>query len=302
MRDYFDAGVERVTVDDVFARARVTQGGMERLHTRRVRLGLRPAWAAAGAFAATLLIIGGFAALLKAAPEIADVDVGSAEIVEPNGGTLGIWIIAALAAAVVAGMTVWIIRRRSNGTGADDPDDEPGQGRVMVMDTIERTEKGPEVTEHRSRWPMVVIVVLAVALVAALLWMVLAMRPNSPNAAPPEIVEFMEEYTAAWNAHDADALVPIVTVDYRIHSQVPGFDYGIDEVEFYVMPLLDDWDWSTTNAGPFYAVDLGGLRWAVSSEGSTITRDGTELPTSGLWLLVKSEDGFKVAEHYFFGG
>ena len=51
--------------------------------------------------------------------------------------------------------------------------------------------------------PTVLIVVLAVALVGLIAWMVFMMRPNSPTAASPEIVQLMEDYNAAWNAHDA---------------------------------------------------------------------------------------------------
>jgi membrane protein implicated in regulation of membrane protease activity len=302
LREYFDAGVERITADDVFARARVEERGLERLHTATARPSLRPAWVAVGTFVATLLIIGGFAALLKAAPEISDADVGSARIVEADGGTLGFWTIAALVAAVVAGAAVWATRRRRTESGADDPEAEVHERKVTVMDTIERTDERADAAQHRSRWPVILSVVLAVALVATLLWMALAMRPNSPNAASPEIVDLMDEYTAAWNAHDVEALAPLVTIDYRIHSRVPGFDYGLDELEGSLMPQLADWSWHTTSPEAYYAVETAAGRWAVSSEGSVISRAGDEYSTNGLWLLFKSEDGFKVAEHYFFGG
>ncbi|MEN8114599.1 MAG: hypothetical protein ABFS21_09445 [Actinomycetota bacterium] len=301
LREYFDAGVERITADDVFARARVTEDGMERLHTKRVRPAIRPAWAAVGAFAITLLGLGGLAAVLKLAPEIVgNIDVGAAEIVESNGGTLSIWIVAALVAAVVAGGTVWFVRR-SNDAQSGDPDAGPEQGKVIVLDTIERTEERAEVTEHRSRWPMVVIVVLAVALVAALLWMTLAMRPNSANAAPPEIVELMEEYTAAWNAYDVDAIEALVTDGYRIHAG-DSFDHDAESLRTYLMPMLAGGEWSTASNGPWYAVEGAAATWYVSSEGSTITRSGTEYAASNVWKVVESNDSFLVQEHFFMGG
>ncbi|MEN8235338.1 MAG: nuclear transport factor 2 family protein [Actinomycetota bacterium] len=304
LREYFDAGVERITADDVFARARVEEGGLERLHVQRSRPTLNPAWAAVGAFVITLLGLGGLAAVLSLAPNIVDgVDVGAAEIVESNGGTLSVWIVAALAAAVAAGITVWFVRRPRGGDGGD-PDAEPEQGRVKVMETIESTEERAEMTEHRSRWPMIVIALLAVALVAALLWMTLAMRPNSPNAAPPEIVELMEEYNAAWNAYDVDALEALVTSGYRIHAPGGSFDHDIESVRWYLMPLLEGWEWQTTIGGSFYAVaqapDSG--TWYVSSEGSVVNRSGTDYPQNGVWRVVVADGGYLVAEHFFMGG
>ena len=62
LREYFDAGVERITVEDVIAQAQVQQNRLEPLRQRR---SFKPAWAAVGAFAVTILGLGGLAAGLK---------------------------------------------------------------------------------------------------------------------------------------------------------------------------------------------------------------------------------------------
>jgi flagellar basal body-associated protein FliL len=300
--EYFDAGVERITVEDVIARARVSEGGLQPLHTKRT---FKPAWAAAGAFAATLIGLGGLASVLKLAPRVAgDAGAGAAEIVDAGTSTIAIWLIAALVAAVVAGLTVWLVHRSSKPTQNED-NIETDEGRVKVMETIERTDtedQTTEKTERRSRWPIVVIVVLAIALVGLIAWMTLAMRPNSPTAAPPEIVELMQDYNAAFNAYDADALEALVTPGYLLYSG--AVDQDMEGVRSYLFPQLESWDWTLASAGPFYATegDLPGM-WLVSSEGSSINRSGIGHNQVGIWEVVRTSEGeWFVATHYFRGG
>ncbi len=302
LREYFDAGVERISAEDVIAGARVSEAGLQPLRAKR---NLRPAWAAVGAFAATLAGLGGFVTVLKLAPRIAgDVGAGAAEIVDTSEGTIGIWLIAAFVAAIAAGLTVWLVRRSSKRT-ENEEEIESEQGKVRVVETIEHIESEEmttEKTEQRSRWPIVVIVVLAIALVGLVAWMTLAMRPNSPNAAPPEIVQLMEDYSAAWNAYDGNALETLVTDDYRFHSAT--LDYGIANVRGSLLPFMTGVDWHLTSGGPYYAVEGDSTgTWLVSSEGSTITRGGLDYAQMGMWEIVTSSEGtLLVADHYAAGG
>jgi flagellar basal body-associated protein FliL len=299
LREYFDAGVERISVEDVIAQAKVSEGGVRPLHMKR---SFKPAWAAAGAFVVTLVGIGGLASVLKLTPRIAgDVDAGAGEIVDASGSTIVVWLIAAVVAAVVAGLTVWLVHRSSK-PSENEEEIEPDQGKVTVMETIERTEtETTQKTEQRSRWPIVVIVVMAIALVGLIAWMTLAMRPNSPTAAPPEIQQLMEDYTAAWNAYDADALEGLVTVNYRIHSNLT--DYDMEDVRAYMLTGLEGMDWHVTTEGPYYAVEGSTGTWYVSSEGSTVNRTGKDYGHNGVWKVIDERVGGPlVVEHYLMDG
>jgi flagellar basal body-associated protein FliL len=311
LREYFDAGVERISVEDVIAQAEVRQNHLEPLQGRRT---LRPAWAAVGAFAVTILGLGGLAAALKLTERITgEFDASAAEIVAADGGTLGIWLIAAFVAALAAAGVTWLVRRPTE-KDAKNTKDEENQGKVMVMETIEEsgTETGTtKQTTKPSRLPTVLIVVLAVALVGLLAWMVFMMRPNSPNAAPPEIVQLMEDYHAAWSAYDADALDALVTDSYRLYGPNDSFsdydpllffDNDIEDIRGSLMPLIETQDWQVTAPGPLYAVNTSGYRWAVSGEGSTITRNGIDYEANDLWTVVAPNGEYLVSEHYMVGG
>ena len=306
LREYFDAGVERISVDDVIAQAQVPKNRLEPLSGRR---SLKPAWAAVGAFAVTILGLGGLAAGLKLTERITgEFGADATEIVAADGGTLGIWLIAAFVAAMAAAGVTWLIRKPAERK----PDGPQNQGKVMVMETIEDT--GREVgstkeTKKPNRGPTVLIVVLAVALVGLVAWMVFMMRPNSPTAAPPEIVQLIEDYNAAWNAHDVDAIAGLVTDSYRIHSDLESFDYDVEGLRTSLMPMLVDWDWQVTNDGPYYAVTGADYTWYVSSEGAVINRGGIDYVQNGLLRVVRqfpdtsdSNGVYRIAEHTFMGG
>ena len=304
LREYFDAGVERISVDDVIAQAAVSEGGVRPLHIKR---SFKPAWAAVGAFAATLVGLGALASVLRLAPRIAgDAGAGEAgaEIVEVGGSTATTWLIAAVVAAVVAGLTVWLVHRSSKRAGNEELI-EPDQGKVTVVETIERSEaETTQKTEQRSTWPIVVIVVMAITLVGLIVWMTLAMRPNSPTAAPAEVQQLMEDYAAAWNAYDADAIEAVVTRNYRVHGpESAAFDHGIESIRSYLMPLLNEWDWHLTSEGPFYAVagDSPGTLY-VSSEGVVINRSGTDHGQNSVWTVVEQDGEYLVGEHFMMGG
>jgi len=299
LREYFDASVERISVDDVFARTAVNEDQFEPLRSRQT---LKPAWAAVGAFAATIVGIGGFAAALKLLARVAgEFPAGAPEIVATDGGTMGIWLIATFVAALAAAGVTWLIRRPAK---RETPDSED-QGKVMVMETIEDTDRSVGTTKEvkkPSRWPIVVIAVLAVAVVGLVAWMVFAMRPNSPNAAPAEVVELMEEYTAAWNAYDADALEAVVTPSYRIRSAGLGEDTDLEGTRTDVFPYLEEMGWYNPIDGPYYAVG-GPNRWFVSTEGSGI--EGTAFTGGVQWQngvinVVVFEGELRVAEHFFY--
>lgn len=301
LREYFDAGVERISAEDVIARTRVGEGKLQPLHTKR---NLKPAWAAAGAFAATLVGLGGLASVLKLTTRVVgEADAGAGEIVDAGGSTIAVWLIAAVVAAAAAGLTVWLVHRSSK-RNENEEEIEPDQGKVRVMETIEQTDTEDQTTkkaEQRSRWPIVVIVVMAIALVGLIAWMTMAMRPNSPTAAPPEIVQLMEDYTAAWNAYDADALEALVAPQYRIHSEM--IDYDMEGIRSYLFGYTESVNHHITNEGMYYAVDAVAGTWLVSSEGATINRGGTEYPQMGVWKVVTGTDGtLLVADHYFMGG
>jgi hypothetical protein len=292
LRDYFDAGVERITAEDVILRAQPLQERRQHLATRRR---LRAAAIAAGAFSFTLLAFGGLAFLSELSNRSSGGFASGAPFVAPGAATVT-WTAAALGAGGIVALVTWIVTHK--------PRSRTREGRIVMTDTIEREDLIEEMTaDKRDRRQRLTIVALTIALVASLAWITFGTRAPSPDAAPAEIVELMEDYTAAWNAYDADALEALVTNGYRIRST--AFDYSLEDVGEYLIPYLGELEWQATLSKSLYATrEEGSRRWLVSAEPGVIESDGYQdgiASTVDVWVVVEQADGtFLVRDHFFF--
>lgn len=297
LREYFDAGVERIAAQDVLARAAV-EGRTQESAAARPRRG--PAWAAAAAFALTLTIFGvAFGALELVRHYADDAATGGAVPVPGAGQGLALWPVVALATAAIAALLTLI--RHPLRTQERDEDER----KVKPMETMERAtinEAQPAALKKRNRWLIAAVAILGFALVGLVLWMVLATRPTSPTTAPTEVAELMDDYVAAWNAYDVEALSGMVTTGYRVHSD-SNFDHDMASIESTLMAQLEASDWHNTYEGPWYAVGGTGT-WYVSHEGTTIEStlyaDGDGVENS---VLRVRELGGKllVDDHFLYG-
>lgn len=292
LREYFDAGVERITTEDVILRARPEAARRRRLviHTR-----WRAAAITATAFGFTLLTFGGLAALAGLATRRSGSFAFGAPFVAPGAATVT-WSTAAIGAGGIVALVTWIVTHK--------PRSRTHEGRIVMTDTIERDDLIEEMTsDKRDRRQRLTIVALTVALVASLAWITFGTRAPSPDTAPPEIVELMDEYTAAWNAYDADALEAVVTNGYRVRST--AFDYSLQDVREYLIPYISEAEWKASISESLYARnEEGSRRWVVSAEPSaiesTIYEDGTANAAS-VWIVIEQSDGrFLVRDHFFF--
>ena len=291
LREYFEAGVERITVDDVLIRAAVRATEP----VRRPPAEFRPLRAAATAFALTIVAIGGLFVGLDLIDSARDFGRGGiSPLTAPLGG-FGAWPIALVGAGGVVGLTSILLRRH--------------HGKVETMDTLERQpveEHGVDPLTRRTRQLSTTIAVLLVALLALGAWMIFGTRPLSDNAAPDEIVQLMEDYNAAWNSFDADALATLTTDDYGVHAYPiigsTGLDTGIPGLRT-LLPSFERSAWHVTSDGPFYALNEGNL-WFVSSEGALLEGDfyrGGSAVSVGIWLVVDQNGTLLVRDHYMYG-
>ena len=174
-----------------------------------------------------------------------------------------------------------------------------------MTDTIEREDliDGEAAQEKQERRQRLTIVVLTVALVASLAWITFGTRAPSPHEVPAEIVELLEDYTAAWNAYDADALEALITNGYRVRST--SQEWRFEDVRDDVIPYISETGWKATLSESLYATrEQGSRRWLVSAEPSVIESsvymDGAA-STVDVWIVIEQPPGtYLVREHFFF--
>jgi NADH:ubiquinone oxidoreductase subunit 5 (subunit L)/multisubunit Na+/H+ antiporter MnhA subunit len=284
LREYFDAAVERVTVDDVLARRRVG----EQAEPHRRRWVLRPAWAAVLAFAGTLVVLGGSLALGVAVRE-PGVDAGWTLIPETVGEatttTSNWWVLIPAIALTIAVVAALIVRNQ-----------QVRARKETAMATTIETPPAEQLktAERHNRWLIVTVVVLAVALVALGAWVMYDLASEPETAANAEINAVFDDYAAAWQESDREAFLALTTDDYTFNSSGRTTERDVQAAaistssSFAVKPVGD---LVVMGDGPEYFV-------AVANQ---ISYQGSDYVGISVYRIVETEDGLKVSEHTFVG-
>jgi hypothetical protein len=122
------------------------------------------------------------------------------------------------------------------------------------MDTLEKTTEKPQRTIERvsrnNRWLILAVVVLFAALVALGAWLLI------DNLVTSDVEALIDDYLAAWETNDYDALAAVVTddfvftdddgIEYRGEADLKGELAGYFLFEFEVVstgPISVSGDW-----------------------------------------------------------
>lgn len=301
LREYFDAGVERISVADILAQAEVR----ERKPAPPLPMRRRPAWAALGAFALTIVVMGGllFAGRLMRTQELEAGAGTPATAIEPGPGDAlagDPWPALVLFVGGVAALAAWAYATRSNRRKPKT------RKKVEAMATMEKTPVREESAriekvEKRNRWLIVAVVVLALLAVALGVWLLVDALSTSETAAPAEVEALLSDYVDAWNAHDGEAAIALMTsgavheagpTEYTDDSLVAHID-GTSLYETEITPIGDvvvmgDGD-------PYY--------YAASASRAAYVERGVEGGILGIsvYSIMNTTDGLKIMRHSWIG-
>lgn len=286
LADYFDATVERVTVDDMVA-GRVLEPAPMKPHRR---LAARPAWALISAFAITLLVVGVpliVGVLVGADPE----DMGGSPNPPPIAGEpatgldgfaigVAIGLLVALALAAVRSFAI----DRNGGVAMTT---------TLTRETVETDFRRLKTTNRILLITAIVLGLLAIGFAA---WAVYGLNTEPDNAVSTEIQSLVDDYEAAWNNYDGDAFLALVTDDFRgdYGSGEIGAAYQASEINY----MLGNYDWSIERIGD--PTMSGDGPWYVVTTQRLTNTTGT---SHGVSVLTVVDDGgmLRIAEHLWIG-
>jgi hypothetical protein len=296
LHDYFDANVERVVADDVFAGRHV----VDQIADREPRWRSSPRLAIGFGFAVTVVVVGGSLGLglaLRqpgddAGTSIASFGVGAGTTESTGWGLL----VAAAALAVVA--TVFILlalrsARRSSGTR------EKENAMSTTLDTPQ-VDHRLEDAYRTNRWLIAAVVVLAMAVVALGAWVVTDLASTSEAEIPAEIATMLEDYRATWNDSDGDAFLGYVRETDFVHSSYGG-TYNAAETA----SIIEGWEtygYQVEVTGESVYVGDGATKYVAQP--IRITSDANPDGTSGFAITTVTEfgaDGWVVIRHEYVG-
>lgn len=261
LRDYFDDVVERVSAQDVLSQARV----------RRQRT-WRPVWAAATAAAVVTIGVGSVVAaywLLGAGPrQIRSVWHSVTSVATSTSWALPILIGVVIALAVgTAGVAVL-------------------QERGKRMDTIERTTPPVVRTRTINRWLVIALTVALVLALVAIVWLLIA-PPGS--AVPADVQAVLDDYAAAWEAHDGATAAAMVGSFTSYQGTYTGA-----ALEELVNNLSEGWKPTPTGPARVMETAVGDTVYYAIAQPQEITWTGGSFETMSTLRLVRHGQSGRV--------
>lgn len=156
-----------------------------------------------------------------------------------------------------------------------------------------RHEEG---TERRLIW---VVAVLGVAVLGLVGWVAYdAFAPTAPNG---ELQELVDAYHQAWNDHDGEAFLALVTDDYVMETAQGGPNDAIAQAANVVEMAESDWTvvvigeplWWEGTDDAYYVSFANRLTSTVYPE------EGYE--GMSMLKIVEVDDTYLVARHIYYG-
>lgn len=282
LADYFDATVERITPEDVFA------GSEGRYPIARLgptpRHRLRPAWVVAVAFMTTIVVFGGsLGVMMMFRARLLPAGSGFAPIAASpgTGSDAGwLWVVAVgLVVALLAAMAGLIVKGRRMGRRANG-------GSTMTMTTDKpQVDESVQKLHTTNRVLIVAVVVLALLAIGLGGWAIYQATADDQVAAVPEdVAALLDEWQAANSSNDVS-----VTDLYAVGGYHQAGTNKLTGEELATELSLPGWthEWTTE---PYLIVDEGDGRYVVV-RGLEISNDSMASHSAFVYEIGTDSDG-----------
>jgi hypothetical protein len=296
LRDYFDANVERVTADDVFAGRHV----VDQVTELQPRWRSSPRLAVGFGFAVTVLIVGGSLGLglvLRQPGDDAGSGIASFGIGAGTPESTGWGLLGAAAALAVVAIVFMVLALRSARRSSRTGDKENAMSTTLDTPPVDHRL---EEAHRRNRWLIAAVVVLAIAVIALGAWVVTDLTATSATEVPAEISTMLDGYTGTWNDYDGDAFLGYIREMSFVHSSYGGeFDAAA------TASIIDGWEnygYQVEVVGEGMYIGDGTAKYVVQP--IRITSDANPEGASGFDVMAVTEsgaDGWVVIRHTYIG-
>jgi hypothetical protein len=296
LRNYFDANVERVTTDDVFAGRHVANQIVE----SQPRWQSSPRLAVGFGFAVTVFVVGGSLGLGLALRNPGDdaasgalsYGIGSVTPASTGWGLVGVAAVLAVVAMVFMVLALRSARRNSSTRGRE----------KTMSTTFDTTSVDHKLEEaHRTnRWLIAAVVVLAIAVVALGAWVVNDLTATSATEVPTDIATMLEGYTGAWDDYDGDAFLEYVREMDYVHTSSMGTYNAAETAD--VINRGESFGTQVEGLGEAMYVDAGSTAYVVSPGRISWTANPEGNVGFSIFKIVDwSDDGWLVVRHDWIG-
>ncbi len=247
------------------------------------RRSLRPAWAAAIAFVATVAVLGG-SLVLGVLLHQPGFDTASSWI--PDGleaaaaATSVGWLLVPTIATAVAATTALVVRNRTKETAMATTIDTPPAERL-------------ETARRNNRWLVAAVIVLALLLAALGAWVLYDLASEPETAATEEVQAVLDDYMAAYVDGDVEAFKALTTDNYRFESTG---NYAVDRN--YQGGIAVEPGFQIERVGNLRMAGDGPMYYVVATEQATL--DDTVYPGVSAYVVLETDEGLRVLEHTWY--
>jgi len=152
---------------------------------------------------------------------------------------------------------------------------------------------------RRGRGWMWLSIVLAVALVGLGIWFIVDQTSEPATAPTDEVTQLIDDYHAAWNDHDGDAFLALVTDDF-VFSMGNTTSDATSQANI-ISTTLSAMNWHVAQLGEPLMVGDG--PWYVSVANEITSTGNQALPDHGISVVKIVDDGgtLQIASHTYIG-
>lgn len=164
--------------------------------------------------------------------------------------------------------------------------------------TSTNTAHEADASHGRHRFLVATIAVLAVALIGLTAWVVYDSTQTPETNPSGDVTQLLDDYRSAWNNHDGDAFLALVTDDYVFDSGTGNSDATETAATITSMETVN---WNAEPVGD--AIMAGSGPWYESTVDLLTADNYPSDGIDGISTVTIVDDGgtLKVSQHVFFG-
>ncbi len=164
--------------------------------------------------------------------------------------------------------------------------------------TSTNTPHEADASHGRHRFLIATIAVLAVALIGLAAWVVYDNTQTPATNPSGDVTQLLDDYNSAWNNHDGDAFLALVTDGYVLDLRAGDSDATETAA---MITSLETVNWNVDVVGE--PIMAGSGPWYVSTVDLLTANDYPPNGIDGIstYTIVDVGGTLKVSQHVFFG-
>lgn len=166
-----------------------------------------------------------------------------------------------------------------------------------IMSVTDSTQRTPATGRERPRTLTVAVAILSVLVIGLGAWLIYELQASGPTAVSSDVEELLDDYAEAWNTHDSDGFLELVSSDYRFYGTAGQPGMTAEETAGMISTDLAPLEFSVETVGSLRGIgDEASLHVTALERYSSLFPQQAETGAS-VFHLVKNGDTWEIQAH-----